>query len=201
MAEHNQSIREVLEAHKEEIEAGTVRVFALDECHAKGGDICGYGWGDRQDRREVEVANYRDSQTYFGALDCVSGEVILQRHETANSKTTIEFIEHLSRESKGARIILVWDGASYHRSKEFKEYLSRINQGKEWKIHCQRFAPYAPEENPIENIWGQAKQVLRKMHRTCRSFSLTKMLFELFIECRLFTMPNLRKYDAFSGII
>ncbi len=39
----------------------------LDECHVCAGDICGYGWGDRLKRREVEVDNYRDSQTYYGA--------------------------------------------------------------------------------------------------------------------------------------
>uniref|UniRef100_A0A1D9FXW5 Transposase n=1 Tax=Moorena producens (strain JHB) TaxID=1454205 RepID=A0A1D9FXW5_MOOP1 len=67
----------------------------------------------------------------------------------------------------------------------------------------------APSENPIENIWGQAKKVLQQMHQRCRSrsvtkgqsFKLTNKLFELFIEYRLFTMPNLGTYEAFSTII
>ena len=58
--------------HAEEIQAGNIKVFALDECHAKASDICSYGWANRQERFEVEMDNYRDSQTYFGALDCLS---------------------------------------------------------------------------------------------------------------------------------
>ncbi|AOW98315.1 hypothetical protein BJP34_01630 [Moorena producens PAL-8-15-08-1] len=77
--------------------------------------------------------------------------------------------------------------------------------------------PIAPSENPIENIWGQANKVLQQMHQRCPSFKLTKKLFELFIEVRpvanlilngssppkyrLFTMPNLGTYEAFSKII
>lgn len=103
--------------------------------------------------------------------------------------------------SKEAKIVLVWDGASYHRSQEFREFLTQVNQDRDWNIHCLRFGPYAPSENPIENIWGQAKQILRQMHQRCRSFKFTKKLFELFIEYRLFTVPDLSTYDAFSNII
>ena len=75
--ERTQAINDWLESHSEDIRAGCIKVYAVDECHAKGGDICGYGWGNRQQRREVEVDNYRDSQTYFGALDCVNEQVIM----------------------------------------------------------------------------------------------------------------------------
>ncbi|AFY69204.1 transposase [Thalassoporum mexicanum PCC 7367] len=190
-----------LKSHQPEIQNGQIRVFALDECHTRAGDICGYGWGDRQQRLEVKVDNYRDSQTYFGALDCLNGDLILQSYQSANSSSTIEFVKHLHDISAGAKILLVWDGASYHRSQAFRDFLTQINQGQDWQIHCLRFAPYAPAENPIENIWGQAKQVLRQMHQFCRSFKLTKKLFELFLRYRLFTLPDLSTYSAFSNII
>lgn len=194
-------ISDWLEHNHEQIQNGKIRVFAVDECHVCAGDICGYGWGDRKQRREVDVDNYRDSQTYYGALDCISGEVILSPHKTANSSSTIDFIKHLQAKSQDAKIVLVWDGASYHRSQEFRDFLAKVNIDQQWNVHCLRFAPYAPSENPIENIWGQAKKVLQQMHQRCRSFKLTKKLFELFIEYRLFTMPNLGTYDAFSNII
>ncbi|EGJ34368.1 MULTISPECIES: hypothetical protein [Moorena] len=69
------------------------------------------------------------------------------------------------------------------------------------EVHCLRFAPYAPGENPIENIWGHIKQLLRHIHLWCRSFTITNKLFELFIEYHLFTMPDLSTYEAFSDII
>jgi len=188
--ERTQAINDWLEAHSEDSRAGCIKVYAVDECHAKGGDICGYGWGNRKQRREVEVDNYRDSQTYFGALDCVNEQVILKSAKTANSESTIEFVKYLIAQSGEAKIVLIWDGASYHRSQDFRDYLSEVNQGDDWKIHCLRFAPYAPEENPIENIWGQAKHLLKQMHQCCRAFKATKRLFELFINYRLFTYIN-----------
>ncbi len=42
---------------------------------------------------------------------------------------------------------------------------AEINQNleaKEWKITCEMFAPYAPEENPIEAIWLSLKNLLRR---------------------------------------
>ncbi|PSO62241.1 MAG: transposase, partial [Cyanobacteria bacterium QH_6_48_35] len=43
--------------------------------------------------------------------------------------------------------------------------------------------------------------VLRQMHQQCRSFNFTKKLLELFIEYRLFTVPDLSTSHAFSNLI
>ena len=70
-------IADWLGEYRDAIQAGEVCVFAVDECHLKGGGICGYGWGHWHEHRQVEVANYRDSQTYFEAVDCISGERLI----------------------------------------------------------------------------------------------------------------------------
>ena len=87
-----------------------------------------------------------------------------------------------------------------HSSRELRDYLEEVNQGEDWQIHCLRLPPYAPHTNPIENIWGQAKQMLRLMYNYCRSFRVTKGLFELFMKYGLFTMPDLNTYEAFSSL-
>jgi hypothetical protein len=61
--EGTEAIHDWLESHQEEIKAGQILVYALDECHVKNGDACGYLWGDRQERGEVIVENYRESQS------------------------------------------------------------------------------------------------------------------------------------------
>jgi transposase len=198
VSERSLAIQLWLEEHQAEIESGVIRVFAVDECHVKGGDICGYVWANRQERAEVWVKNYRASQTYFGALDCVEPKVILQSAKTANSESTIKFVEHLKAQCGDAKLVLIWDGASYHRSDALRRYLEQVNGGEDWQVHCLRFAPYAPETNPIENIWGQAKLMLRLMHHRCQSFKIVKRIFELFMKHQLFTMPNLKAYEAFS---
>ena len=163
-----------LSEHSEQIKAGKIKVFVEDECHLKGGDICGYGWGDRQERLETEVKNYRDSQTYYGAINCLTGEMTLRSYKSANTLSTIQFVQELQSQNPEAKIVLIWDGASHHRSIEFRDFLAQTNQGQEWNIHCLRFAPYAPQENPIENVWGQLKPMLRSLHFWCRSFLLTE---------------------------
>ena len=196
--EHNQIITEWLRIHEQEITEGKIRVLAVDECHVQAGEICGYGWGDRQQRREVNVKNYRDSQTYYGALDCLTGEVMLLPAQTANTASTIKFVEYLQAQAPNTKLALIWDGASYHRSEEFREFLAQVNQGEDWQVHCLRFAPYAPAENPIENIWGQLKHSLRQMYQKCCSFTVTKKLFKMLIQYQLFTLPDLSTYGAFS---
>ena len=192
----------MLEANQPEINLGNLAVFVLDECHLMGGDICGYGWGDRKERRTVDVKNYRDRQTYYGAVDLITQELLIQKAKTADGTETVNFVKYLQTQRPNSRLLIIWDGASYHRGEEFQNYLAQVNQESIaiWQVHCQRFAPYAPEENPIENIWSQVKNFLKKFHRFCKSFSITKRLFELFIDYRLFTMPDLNKYDAFSHL-
>ena len=59
------------------------------------------------------------------------------------------------------RRALIWDGAKYDSLAEVKDFSSVVNNGWEesdWKISCLRFAPNDPTQNPIEDIWLQAKQ-------------------------------------------
>jgi putative transposase len=41
-------IEKVLEENREEIEAGKIVVYMIDECHLLWGDVCGYVWGKTQ---------------------------------------------------------------------------------------------------------------------------------------------------------
>lgn len=152
----------------------------------------------------MDVTNERTSRSYFGALDCLTHRLEWQECERANTQSTIEFVEFLRQKYPESKLVFIWDGASYHRSKEWRQYLERVNGGLEeadWAVRCLRFAPYAPSENPMENIWGQGKQCLRKMFKICTTMKATQTLFEAFMTYRLFTLPDLRTYGAFSGII
>jgi putative transposase len=198
----NEEIHQLLETNQSSIQSGEIAAFVIDECHLMSGDICGYGWGARQERRTVDVKNYRDRQTYYGAVDLFTQELLIKKAKTADGLHTVNFMEYLQSQRPNSRLLIIWDGASYHRGEEFRNYLTQVNQQHQqvWQIHCQRFAPHAPEENPIENIWSQVKNFLKRFYSFCKSFSITKRLFELFIDYQLFTMPNLNHYDAFSHL-
>ncbi|WP_445301521.1 IS630 family transposase [Microcoleus sp. MOSTC5] len=128
----------------------------IDECHLLWGDVCGYVWGKTQIRVEVPMTNQRERQTYFGALNYQTKQFFVQEYEAGNSANTVLFVKYLQSLNKGARILIFWDGASYHKYGEMRDYLGLVNQDlekSEWSIRCELFAPNAPEQNPVEDIW------------------------------------------------
>ena len=92
---------------------------------------------------------------------------------------------------------IFWDDASYHNSQEFREYLMLINQEKpeeKWWINCLKFAPNAPEQNPVEDIWLQTKNLIRQFDHLCSSFKIVKWLFKFFADGQIFDFPKLFQY-------
>jgi hypothetical protein len=39
----------------------------------------------------------------------------VREYEAGNSKNTVLFVKYLKSLNKGARILIFWDGASYHK--------------------------------------------------------------------------------------
>ena len=62
----------------------------------------------------------------------------------------------------------------------------------------ERFAPNAPEQNPVEDIWLSAKRFIREFYHLCKSFSTVKRLFELVTHRQTFDFPKLFMYGSFS---
>lgn len=141
-----QEIAELLESRRQEIEAGSLVVYLIDECHLLWNDICGYLWNLMKEPRKIPLLNPKERQTYYGALNLTAAEFILEAYQAGNGKWTVEFIKKLLSRNKLAKLLVIWDGASYHRGQEMQEFLAQQNQGlssPEWRITCELFAPYA----------------------------------------------------------
>lgn len=92
-------------------------------------------------------------------------------------------------------------GREYHCSQEFKRYLAKINQDtteQEWLVRCIKLAPNAPEQNPIEDVWLQGKEMVRRYWNLCHNFKIIKWLFEWTINHDLFHFSKLSMYGSFS---
>jgi len=190
--------------HRLEIESGELVVFFLDECHLLWGDICGYVWGKTSERIEVPIVSDRQRQTYFGAVNYATHEFTLKAYPTGNSEHTIDFLKVLQSLHPNKQLVLIWDGASYHRSEQMQQYLASLNQQrvtKDWRITCHRLAPNAPEQNPVEDIWLQAKRWIREWYHLCKSFTAVKFLFEFATHQQVFNFPKLSMYGNFSSMI
>jgi putative transposase len=71
-------IEKILEENREEIEAGRLVVYMIDECHLLWGDVCGYVGGKTAIRVEVPMTNQRERQRYFGALNYQTKQFFVQ---------------------------------------------------------------------------------------------------------------------------
>ena len=154
-----------------------------DESHLLWGDMIGYAWGIRGKRLEIDIKNERRKQSYYGAVNLLTGEAFANPYSAGNSEETIRFLKSLRRRFQGRRIILLWDGASYHQSKEVKAYLASINGNlpeNERKIELIRFAPNAPEQNPMEDVWLAAKNQLRTRQVELTTFNDVVASFSTF---------------------
>jgi putative transposase len=154
-----------LEENREDIDAEKLVVYMIDECHLLWGDVCGYVWGKTSERIEAPMTNEKERQTYFGALNYKSKHSFVQAYGAGNSENTVLFVKYLQDLNPGARILIFWDGASYHKYANMQDYLVEVNQGLDksgWLITCELFSPNATEQNPVEDIWLQGKRFLRE---------------------------------------
>ena len=94
-------------------------------------------------------------------------------------------------------------GASARKATSVPFALNALNSGlpeSQWRIHCIRFAPNDPTQNPIEDVWLQAKTWVRRMAGLKPSFTGLKALFEQFCALEIFDFPKMHMYGTFSPI-
>jgi transposase len=160
-------------------------VLLEDECHLLWGDVCGMVWGKRNQPIEVCITNERQRQTYYGAVNLFTHEFQLKAFPAGKGEYTVAYLQWLRECHPGKRIILLWDGASYHRDAQVKALLAQINAGlaeEDWQLICLLFAPNAPEQNPVEDIWLQGKNYLRKHFAHNKTFAAVKQCFFQFLD-------------------
>jgi transposase len=113
---------------------------------------------------ETPLLRSKLSHDHLSVIGGVSlkGKLYFQVHEHAiSSSEVIVFLEHLLRHIPG-KLLIIWDGATIHRSKLIKQFLS---DGAAARIHLERFPGYAPELDPEEGIWCHIKRV--EMRNLC----------------------------------
>jgi transposase len=70
-----------------------------------------------------------------------------------NDETLIEFLADVHGIERRRPILLIWDGLPSHRSRRMLEWVAGQH---EW-LRIERLPGYAPEVNPIEQVWGNVK--------------------------------------------
>jgi transposase len=153
----------------------------VDECHLLWGDACGYVWGPKGERVEIPIANIRERQTYYGALNLLTGYTVLWEAKKGNMEQTVGFLSYLRQVYQGRRMIICWDRAPYHRGHLVQEYVGGVNgpacPEPDRKIQLDLFAPHAPVQNPIEDVWLRGKRAVREQWVDLHTFHDVKTVF------------------------
>lgn len=67
------------------------------------------------------------------------------------AETVVKFLGEVLKRLRGP-IIVVWDGGSSHKGPFIRELLSHYP-----RLHLERLPAYAPELNPVEQLWSYLK--------------------------------------------
>ena len=69
-----------------------------------------------------------------------------------NDETLIAFLSELNQVEQ-RNVLLIWDGLPSHRSRRMSDWIA---SQRHW-LSVERLPGYAPDLNPIENVWGNLK--------------------------------------------
>ena len=100
----------------------------------------------------VKTTGRRKNFKAFGVIDYFTGRFVFQTEE--NKLNTTSYISFLQKVLKrfSSKIILVHDGAPYHKSRGVKEHMDA-----QPRLEAVRLPSYSPEFNIIEHLWKKAK--------------------------------------------
>jgi transposase len=109
----------------------------------------------------LSVPLTRDHLSAIGGLT-MDGRLIMHIQKTSyKGPDVVCFLQLLLRKVPG-KLLVIWDGASIHRSGAVKAFLA---QGGAKRIHLEQLPGYAPELNPQEGVWNLLKR--RELKNLC----------------------------------
>ncbi len=111
---------------------------------------------------KVEISNTRKNKSVYGFLNLKTGKQTGYSTERQNMEETTKILKKLRRsypkndnhgiKTEGKKLLILWDNAGWHRGSLVQEYIK-----KDGKIEVIYFPAYAPEENPQEHVWKEAR--------------------------------------------
>src|SRR5262245_53971161 len=133
----------------------------------------------------LRVFQTRDHLSVMSGITIEGHLTTMTRTRAMTGSDSIGFLQHL-HSYFGCKLLVIWDGAPIHRSKEVKEFLA---DGWARRIHLERFPAYAPELNPDEGVWQHLKHV--ELRNLC-CFDFNHLCVELSLAIkRVRRKPNL----------
>lgn len=82
---------------------------------------------------------------------------------TVRSVQLVQFLQALRAQLCERKLLIIWDGLGTHKSRLVRQWL----EAQEGEVQVEFLPPYAPELNPVEQIWNYLKN--REIANLCAS--------------------------------
>lgn len=149
----------------------------VDEAHIHQDLDSGYTWAPtgQPTWRASTSPGLAKRINWYGAYDFSQGRCFIWNEGRCNGEQTIKFLQRLVQwlDEPDRQLVIIWDGASYHRSKIVQAEAERLG------IELIRLPGYSPDLNPIEGLWKWLRQEVTQHY--CHSTTA-----ELFFACKNF---------------
>jgi transposase len=142
----------------------------VDEAHIHLDADLGYGWSARGQRFWVASTSPGLSArvSFYGLYLYNEGQVRLWPYPRANGEHTIEVLRRLRAEAPRGKLIVLWDGAPYHRAKAVREVATTLG------ITLIPLPGYSPDLMPVEALWRWLREDVTYHHCHTRAEDLTR---------------------------
>jgi transposase len=132
----------------------------VDEAHIPQDADLGFGWAERGQRLWVASRSPGLSArvSFYGLYLSNEGQVRLWPYPRANGDHTIDVLRRLRAEAPDRKLIVLWDGAPYHRANAVREAASTLG------ITLMPLPGYSPDLMPVEALWRWLREDVTYHH-------------------------------------
>ena len=124
-------------------------LFFFDESRFGTHSKLGHAWFITGERSRIDVKLGFQNFYLYGAVNHNSGDSFNLLMPSVDTNSMNLFLEEFAKEIGNKKVIMVMDGAGWHKSKDLKTPNN---------IKLIFLPPYSPELNPIERLWLYIKQ-------------------------------------------
>jgi len=149
-------MEEIRKEIKPFLEDSSWEVFVSDETRIMWENEIRRAWLKRGQKTVLKIHRNRDAQNFIGMLSLKTGKPYLYPIEWQNQKTITAALKQFKARCHKEHICIIWDNAKWHKGTLIRRELSK---GKSLEnFHLINFPPYAPDKNPQEHVWKNAKE-------------------------------------------
>src|SRR3954454_23961962 len=158
-------------------------VVYVDEAHIHQDADLGYGWAKRGERFLVASRSPGLSArvSFYGLYPYNEGQVRLWPFPRANGGHTVAVLRRLRAEWLDRKLLVLWDGAPYHRAQAVREAARALD------IRLMPLPGYSPDLMPVEALWRWLREDVTYHHCHASADDLPRRLADF--EARLNREP------------